>query len=143
MLKCKNVLLAFLTVFSLFSVPISGEETPLPPEISQPAAAEEEKEEQVPEEPEESPRPEDPVSTEEPSSSESSEEPAPTPESDSAEAETPEPTPDVPEEETPEEPEITESETVEGTGGDDVIDLEGFLYWYEGPNPHITAVLAQ
>ena len=33
MLKCKNVLLAFLTVFSLFSVPISGEETPLPPEI--------------------------------------------------------------------------------------------------------------
>ena len=22
----------------------------------------------------------------------------------------------------------------------DVIDLEGFLYWYEGPNPHITAV---
>ena len=25
----------------------------------------------------------------------------------------------------------------------DVIDLEGFLYWYEGPNPHITAVVAQ
>ena len=25
----------------------------------------------------------------------------------------------------------------------DVVDLEGFLYWYEGPNPHITAVLAQ
>ena len=25
----------------------------------------------------------------------------------------------------------------------DVIDLQGFLYWYEGPNPHITAVLAQ
>lgn len=25
----------------------------------------------------------------------------------------------------------------------DVIDLEGFLYWYNGPNPHITAVLAQ
>ncbi len=22
----------------------------------------------------------------------------------------------------------------------DVIDLEGFLYWYEGPNPHITAI---
>ena len=22
----------------------------------------------------------------------------------------------------------------------DVVDLEGFLYWYEGPNPHITAV---
>ena len=134
MLKCKNVLLAFLTVFSLFSVPISGEETPLPPEISQPAAAEEEKEEQVPEEPEESSNPEDPVSTEEPSSSESSEEPAPTPESDSAEAETPEPTPDVPEEETPEEPEITESETVEGTGGDDVIDLHETL-------PHAAARL--
>ena len=25
----------------------------------------------------------------------------------------------------------------------DVIDLEGCLYWYNGPNPHITAVLAQ
>ncbi len=25
----------------------------------------------------------------------------------------------------------------------DVIDMEGFLYWYEGPNPHITAILAQ
>ena len=25
----------------------------------------------------------------------------------------------------------------------DVVDLEGFLYWYEGPNPHITAVVAQ
>lgn len=25
----------------------------------------------------------------------------------------------------------------------DVVDLEGFLYWYEGPNPHITALLAQ
>ena len=24
----------------------------------------------------------------------------------------------------------------------DVIDMEGFLYWYEGPNPHITAVTA-
>ncbi len=24
----------------------------------------------------------------------------------------------------------------------DVIDMEGFLYWYEGPNPHITAVSA-
>jgi len=22
----------------------------------------------------------------------------------------------------------------------DVIDMEGFLYWYEGPNPHITAI---
>ena len=25
----------------------------------------------------------------------------------------------------------------------DVIDMEGFLYWYNGPNPHITAILAQ
>ena len=25
----------------------------------------------------------------------------------------------------------------------DVVDLEGFLYWYEGPNPHITAVTVQ
>ncbi len=24
----------------------------------------------------------------------------------------------------------------------DVVDMEGFLYWYEGPNPHITAVTA-
>ena len=24
----------------------------------------------------------------------------------------------------------------------DVIDMEGFLYWYEGVNPHITAVVA-
>jgi hypothetical protein len=24
----------------------------------------------------------------------------------------------------------------------DVIDMEGFLYWYEGPNPHITSVKA-
>ena len=24
----------------------------------------------------------------------------------------------------------------------DVIDMEGFLYWYEGVNPHITAVAA-
>ena len=24
----------------------------------------------------------------------------------------------------------------------DVIDMEGFMYWYEGPNPHITAVAA-
>jgi len=24
----------------------------------------------------------------------------------------------------------------------DVIDLEGFLYWYEGANPHITKVSA-
>ena len=22
----------------------------------------------------------------------------------------------------------------------DVIDMEGFLYWYEGPNPHITSI---
>ena len=25
----------------------------------------------------------------------------------------------------------------------DVVDLEGFLYWYEGINPHITAVSVQ
>ena len=25
----------------------------------------------------------------------------------------------------------------------DVIDLVGFLYWYQGPNPHITGILAQ
>ena len=25
----------------------------------------------------------------------------------------------------------------------DVVDLVGFLYWYEGPNPHITGILAQ
>jgi hypothetical protein len=24
----------------------------------------------------------------------------------------------------------------------DVIDMEGFLYWYEGVNPHITSVVA-
>ncbi|MBR5942688.1 MAG: hypothetical protein IKZ81_05030, partial [Clostridia bacterium] len=23
----------------------------------------------------------------------------------------------------------------------DVIDMEGFLYWYDGPNPHITSVV--
>ena len=136
MLKCKNVLLAFLTVFSLFSVPISGEETPPQPEISQPAAAEEE-EEQDSGNPEESSRPEDPTLTEEPPSAESSEEPTPTPENEIKEEEkTPEPTPAVPEEKTPEEPEeeITESETVEETGGDDVIDLHETL-------PHAAARL--
>jgi hypothetical protein len=25
----------------------------------------------------------------------------------------------------------------------DVVDLEGFLYWYEGPNPHITSVTVE
>ena len=29
---------------------------------------------------------------------------------------------------------------VEALAVGDVIDLEGFLYWYNGPNPHITAV---
>ena len=24
----------------------------------------------------------------------------------------------------------------------DVIDVEGFLYWYEGMNPHITSIVA-
>ena len=31
-------------------------------------------------------------------------------------------------------------EAVKALNVGDVIDLEGFLYWYEGPNPHITAV---
>ena len=31
---------------------------------------------------------------------------------------------------------------VEALNVGDVIDLEGFLYWYEGVNPHITAVTA-
>ncbi len=30
--------------------------------------------------------------------------------------------------------------TVEGLNVGDVVDLEGFLYWYEGVNPHITSV---
>ena len=25
----------------------------------------------------------------------------------------------------------------------DVVDLEGFLYWYEGANPHITSVTVE
>ena len=33
-------------------------------------------------------------------------------------------------------------EAVRGLQIGDKIDLEGFLYWYEGPNPHITAVSA-
>ena len=31
---------------------------------------------------------------------------------------------------------------VEALNVGDVVDLEGFLYWYEGANPHITAVKA-
>ena len=31
-------------------------------------------------------------------------------------------------------------ETVCGLSAGDVIDIEGFLYWYDGANPHITAV---
>jgi len=31
---------------------------------------------------------------------------------------------------------------VEALNAGDVIDMEGFLYWYEGANPHITAVTA-
>ena len=31
---------------------------------------------------------------------------------------------------------------VEALNVGDVIDLEGFLYWYEGPQPHITSVTA-
>ncbi len=30
--------------------------------------------------------------------------------------------------------------TVEGLKVGDTVDMEGFLYWYEGPNPHITKV---
>ena len=30
--------------------------------------------------------------------------------------------------------------TVEGLAVGDVIDMTGFLYWYNGPNPHITSV---
>ena len=33
-------------------------------------------------------------------------------------------------------------EAVKALNVGDVIDLEGFLYWYEGPQPHITAVAA-
>ena len=33
-------------------------------------------------------------------------------------------------------------QAVEGLKVGDVIDLEGFLYWYEGANPHITSVKA-
>ena len=29
---------------------------------------------------------------------------------------------------------------VEGLNVGDVVDLEGFLYWYNGANPHITKV---
>ena len=32
-------------------------------------------------------------------------------------------------------------EAVKALNVGDVIDLEGFLYWYEGPNPHITAIM--
>ena len=32
--------------------------------------------------------------------------------------------------------------TVKALNVGDVIDMEGFLYWYEGVNPHITAVKA-
>ena len=31
-------------------------------------------------------------------------------------------------------------EAVEGLNIGDVVDLEGFLYWYEGANPHITSI---
>jgi len=31
-------------------------------------------------------------------------------------------------------------QTVEGLNVGDVVDMEGFLYWYEGVNPHITSV---
>ena len=31
--------------------------------------------------------------------------------------------------------------TVSGLEAGDVVDIEGFLYWYQGPNTHITAVI--
>ena len=31
-------------------------------------------------------------------------------------------------------------QTVGTLAAGDVVDVEGFLYWYEGPNPHITAI---
>jgi len=31
---------------------------------------------------------------------------------------------------------------VQGLNSGDKIDMEGFLYWYEGVNPHITSVTA-
>ena len=31
-------------------------------------------------------------------------------------------------------------QAVEALNVGDIVDLEGFLYWYEGPNPHITAL---
>ncbi len=133
MLKCKNVLLAFLTAFSLLSVPISGEEIPPQPETSQPTAAEEEP---FPEETEESAKPEESAVPEENSSAESTEDPVPTPESETAEEEeTPEPASDG-EEELSNEPEeeLTESETVEEHTEDSVIDLHETL-------PHAAARL--
>ena len=30
--------------------------------------------------------------------------------------------------------------TVKGLNVGDTVDMEGFLYWYEGANPHITSV---
>lgn len=33
--------------------------------------------------------------------------------------------------------------TVEGLKVGDVVDMEGFLYWYEGLNPHITSVVVK
>ena len=34
-------------------------------------------------------------------------------------------------------------QTANGLEAGDVIDVEGFLYWYEGPNPHVTAITVQ
>ena len=31
-------------------------------------------------------------------------------------------------------------QTVKNLKGGDTVDMEGFLYWYEGVNPHITSV---
>ena len=34
-------------------------------------------------------------------------------------------------------------QTANGLEAGNVIDVEGFLYWYEGPNPHLTAITVQ
>lgn len=40
-------------------------------------------------------------------------------------------------------PETEVYEAVKGLNTGDVIDMQGFLYWYEGVNPHITSVSVQ
>ncbi|MBR3202451.1 MAG: thioester domain-containing protein [Solobacterium sp.] len=122
MLKWKNVLLAFLIAVNLVSMPVSGEETPPQPETAEPAAAEEEGQEpQASESPsaEETPLPEEssqPASTAEPTptpGNEATPEPEPTPEPDLEPQESEEPEAEI----------VIESEQIEPTGTDEVIDL--------------------